>query len=412
MTTPIAFTSPESTTHSLATLRLRKNEDRRIKNGHLWVYSNEINTDITPLKAISPGQLVELQDNSGRFIGRGYANPNTLLCARVLTYDSTQLINETLFEERIARALALRERYFKSPYYRLVYGEGDFLPGLVVDRYGDTLSVQITTAGMEQFKETLIAMLIKVVQPSRIILRNDHSMRETEGLESYVETVHGVETNELIQIIENDTKFLIPVSQGQKTGWFFDHGDNRKKMMPFVQDQRVLDVFSYLGAWSIQALKAGAKEVWAIDSSASALEISRENAVINGVENRFKGLQGDAFQQLKLLHQQGERFDVVLLDPPAFIKRRKDKKEGVLAYQRINELAMRLLNADGMLITSSCSLHLETQELLNAVNRANQHQNRLTQIVARGHQNVDHPIHPMIPETDYLKTLYCRTVAK
>ncbi len=389
-----------------ALLQLKKNEEKRLRNGHIWVYSNEINTDVTPLKNITPGEQVRIHDYKGQNVGQGYANPNTLLCARLLTRDPTEMIDEVFFEKRIARALALREAYFPGPFYRLVYGEGDFLPGLIVDRFGDTLSVQLTTAGMELLKDKIMAALIKVVAPKTIVFRNDHSMRATEGLESYVETAYGT-LDKTCEIIENGTRFLIPVGQGQKTGWFFDHGGNRQRMIPFIKNKRVLDIFSYLGAWSIQALVHGASEAWAIDSSATALDIAEENAKLNGVGDKFHRVQGDAFQQLKLLFQQGEFFDVVLLDPPAFIKRRKDKKEGLLAYQRINELAMRMLKRGGILITSSCSLHLETIELVDAVNRTSQHQQRLTSILARGHQNIDHPIHPMIPETDYLKTLFC-----
>jgi 23S rRNA (cytosine1962-C5)-methyltransferase len=390
-------------------LQLKKNEEIRIKNGHLWVYSNEINTDVTPLKNIIPGQLVHLHDYKGQFIGHGYANPKTLLCARILTRDPEQMIDDAFLENRIANALAMRESYFPEPFYRLIYGEGDFLPGLIVDRFGDTLSVQLTTAGTELLKDQIINALIKVIAPKTIVLRNDHSMRATEGLESYTETVYGT-LDDTCEIIENGTRFVIPVGQGQKTGWFFDHGANRQRMIPFVKNKRVLDVFSYLGAWSIQALKHGASEAWALDSSAPALDICEENAKLNGVGDKLHRVQGDAFQQLKALFQQGEFFDVVLLDPPAFIKRRKDKKEGLLAYQRINELALKVLKKEGVFITSSCSLHLEATELLNAVSRANQHQQRSTRIIGRGHQNIDHPIHPMIPETDYLKTLFCKMI--
>lgn len=393
--------------NSLPLLQLKKNEDRRIRDGHLWVYSNEIDTKISPLKGCTPGQLVNFQNNRGQFVGRGYINPNTLLCGRILTFDSNEVIDESFFEKRLTKALALRERHFSAPFYRLVYGEGDFLPGLVVDRYGDTLSVQLTTAGTEALKDTIVSALISVIKPKAIILRNDHSMRSTEGLESYVKTVYG-ELTEPCRIIENDTQFLIPVSEGQKTGWFFDHADNRRKMLPWVKGKRVLDVFSYVGAWGIQALHHGAKEVWAIDSSASAIEMAKENARLNNVTDGLHCLQGDAFQQLKTLLQNNVRFDVVLLDPPAFIKRRNDKKEGLIAYQRINELAMKLLNNDGLLITSSCSLHLATDELFNAINRATLPRERFTQVIAQGHQNIDHPVHPMIPETNYLKTLFCR----
>ncbi len=392
---------------TLPLLQLKKNEDRRIRNGHLWIYSNEVDTKLTPLKSFTPGQLVEIKNSQGQFIGKGYINPNTLLCGRVLTFDSQEMINESFFEKRIKQALALREHYFSKPFYRLVYGEGDFLPGLVVDRYGDVLSVQLTTAGAETLKNEIISALITIIKPKTIVLRNDHSMRTIEGLSSYTETVYG-EIAGPCTIIENDTKFLIPVSEGQKTGWFFDHGDNRRRMFSWIQGKRVLDVFAYLGAWSIQALHHGAKEAWAIDASSYALEIAQDNARLNHVENNFHILQGDAFQQLKTLHQNKEFFDVVLLDPPAFIKRRNDKKEGLLAYQRINELAMKVLQPEGLLITSSCSLHLATDELFQAVSRATNSREKFTQVIAQGHQNVDHPIHPHIPETAYLKTLVCR----
>lgn len=393
----------------LPPLRLKKHEEKRVKQGHLWVYSNEIDTQTSPLKMFSAGQPVEIHDACGQLIGKGYINPNTLLCARVLTFNAAENIDQIFFEKRIQQALNLREHYFPGPYYRLIYGEGDFLPGLIVDRFGDILSVQITTAGIELLKDTIINALMAIIKPKAIVLRNDHSMRETEGLTSYVETVYG-SIDGACEIIENETRFLIPVSEGQKTGWFYDHGDNRRRMIPFIKNKRVLDVFSYLGSWSIQALKHGAREAWALDASVSALEICQQNARLNNVENQFHTVQGDAFQQLKNLYQNNERFDVVLLDPPAFIKRRKDKKEGLIGYQRINELAMKLLHSEGILVTSSCSMHLETQELVDCINRASSHQHRFTQIIARGHQNVDHPIHPMIPETAYLKTLYCRSL--
>lgn len=393
--------------NTLPLLQLKKNEDRRIRDGHLWIYSNEVDTKITPLKSFTSGQLVNFQNNRGQFVGRGYVNPNTLLCGRVLTFDPNEIIDHAYFEKRLRKALALREQYFSKPFYRLIYGEGDFLPGLVVDRFGDILSVQLTTAGTEILKECIISALISVIKPTAIVLRNDHSMRNTEGLSSYVETVYG-KLPESCLIIENETQFLIPVSEGQKTGWFFDHGDNRRRMLSWVKGKRVLDVFAYLGSWGIQALHHGANEVFAIDSSAYALEIAKENARLNHVADKFHCLQGDAFQQLKTLQQTNERFDVVLLDPPAFIKRRNDKKEGLMAYQRINDLAMKVLKNNGLLVTSSCSLHLATDELFNAVNRATLPRERFTQVIAQGHQNIDHPVHPMIPETNYLKTLFCR----
>jgi 23S rRNA (cytosine1962-C5)-methyltransferase len=308
-------------------------------------------------------------------------------------------------------ALSLRERVFGEPFYRLVHAESDALPGLVVDRFGDVLAVQLNTAGMDAMRAEVIDALVKVLKPTAIVLRNDSSSRQLEGLPSAVEVVHGT-LPEAVEIVENGTRFRVPLLEGQKTGWFFDHRDNRARMQRYVRGARVLDVFSYVGGWGVQAAVAGAKEVTCVEVSEVALERVGENAALNGVDDRVSGLLGDAFEALKALRQDRERFDVVVLDPPAFIKRKKDVTQGVQAYRRINQAAMQLLGKDGILVSASCSYHLHRDTLLSVMDKSARHLDRSLQILEQGHQAPDHPVHPSIPETDYLKCYIGRVVLR
>lgn len=389
-------------------LRLKKNEERRLLQGHLWIYSNEVDVQQTPLTNFIPGSPVVIEDSRGRSVGCGYVNPHTLLCARLLSRNSAEDINENFFITRVQSALRLRQALFSKPFYRLIYGESDYLPGLIVDRYGDLLVVQITTAGIERLRDIVIGALEKVISPSAILLRNDHSTRALEGLPEYVEPVYG-QLLPYYPIEENDVSFFISPSTGQKTGWFYDHRENRRQLQRLAPGRRVLDVFSYVGAWGVQAAVYGASEVWAIDSSKAALEKCAENARLNQVDSLVKTLQGDAFDLLKQLLEEQEKFDIIILDPPAFIKKRKDFKQGFLAYQKLNSLALQLLSAEGFLITASCSHHLSMQDLEEAVQTSSINAKRNVQLIAKGHQGFDHPVHPAIPETSYLKALFYRT---
>jgi 23S rRNA (cytosine1962-C5)-methyltransferase len=393
---------------SLPPLILRKNEDRRLRAGHLWVFSNEVDIAHTPLKAFQPGDLVEIQSASGHAIGTGYVNPNSLIAARILSRDPQHLPDRSLLVHRLNIALSLRERLFKKPYYRLVFGESDGLPGLVVDRYGDVLVAQITTAGMERLKADIVAALEKVLKPSVLVFRNDVGVRELEGLPLYVETAFGT-APATVQVEEHGLKFEAPLEGGQKTGWFFDQHDNRARLVRYVKDQRVLDVCSYVGGWAVQAASHGAKETVAVDSSAQALEWVQKNAATNGVS--VATIQQDAFDALRELKDSGQKFGVVVLDPPAFVKRRKDLAAGKDAYRRLNQLAMQLLERDGMLISCSCSHHMSGEDLLGAIQTAARHLGRDAQVLEQGMQAPDHPIHPAIPETSYLKAFYVRVVA-
>lgn len=394
---------------TLPRLKLKPHEDRRLREGHLWIYSNEVDVAATPLKNFTTGEQVLVEDSKGKVLGVATVNPNTLICARLVSRDEKHPLSKSLLVHRLQVALALRELLYDAPYYRLVYGDGDFLPGLVIDRFGDICVVQIASAGMEQVKSEIVEALQKVLAPRGILFKNDGKMREVEGLPSYVEQAAGEVPLE-VPLTENGVQFLAPVQSGQKTGWFFDHRDSRAELQRLVKGKRVLDVFSYIGGWGVQAAAAGASEVVCVDASTLALDLVAKNAELNGVGAKVKTLQGDAFEIMASLRQSGEKFDVVVLDPPAFITRRKDHKNGLIAYRRANELAMRLLSKDGLLVSGSCSLHLAREELVDVIRASARHLDRAVQIIHQGHQGGDHPVHPSIPETEYLKSVFARVL--
>ncbi len=386
-------------------LKLKHNEDRRVAAGHLWIFSNEVDTTATPLPDFVPGTIVAVESDRGKFMGYAYVNPHSLIAARILSRHAGFAPGQGLMVHRLNVALALRERLYARPYYRLVHGESDELPGLVVDRYADTLVVQIGTAGMEVQKEHILAALEKVVKPKVVVFKNDSGARELEGLPSYVEAARGKLPDE-IEVLEGECTFRAPLAAGQKTGWFFDQAANRRAFLGLAAGSaRVLDAFSYVGAWGVQAAKAGS-EVTCIDSSQPALEAASRNAERNGVAIRTQ--KADVFEALEELHAAREKFDLVIIDPPAFIKRRKDAGKGEAAYKRLNQLAMQLLPRDGFLVSCSCSYHLEPAALTDAIQKAGRHLGRFVQVLASGGQAPDHPVHPAIPESRYLKAFMCR----
>ena len=393
----------------MKTLSLKKYEDRRLREGHLWIYSNEVDTAKTPLKTLEAGEQVIIEDFAGKKLGIATASPNSLICARLINRDVKHPLDKSLIVYRLNQALSLRERFFDEPYYRLVYGDSDGLCGLVVDRFGDYCVVQTTTAGMEKVKDDIVQALVKVLNPTGILFKNDSKARALEGLPTYIEVAYG-DVPKLLPLVENGVKFVAPVHEGQKTGWFYDHRESRAQLQRVVKGKRVLDVFSYAGSWGVQAAAFGASEVTCVDASEFALDIVKQNAALNGLENKVHTLQGDAFQMLTELKQQGEQFDVIVLDPPAFMQKRKDHANGLQAYRRINELAMRLLVRDGILVSGSCSMHLKTEELVDVIRGASRHLDKTAQVVFIGGQGADHPVHPAIPETSYLKCVMARVL--
>lgn len=387
-------------------LFLKKNEDKRLRLGHLWIFSNEIDIQRSPLSRFAPGDLAQVVAHDGKPLGTAYVNPNALICARLLSRKPNLKCGANFFKERIGTALAKREKVFDKPCYRLVFGESDGLPGLVVDRFNAVLSVQITTAGIEQRKETLLAALVDLLHPAAIVLKNDNSQRQLEGLAMESAVAYG-ELPERLIIEENGAKFRIDILGGQKTGWFYDHRMSRAELARTAKGQRILDLFSYTGAWSIPAARAGALEVTCVDGSEAALQLARENAALNGVEGRMQFAHSDVFDFLKLARQERRLYDMIVLDPPALIKRKKDYQQGYEAYRRLNHLALQVLAKNGVLISASCSFHLSRDDLHEILRSSGRHIDRHLTFIAQGGQGPDHPIDPAIPETQYLKTFFC-----
>ncbi len=393
----------------LPALILKRGEDARLRAGHLWVFSNEVDVRRTPLASFAPGEPCAILDAQEKPIGLGYVNPNSLICARLVSRGLKHTFDRSLIVHRLNVALALREKLYAEPYYRLVFGESDGLPGLTVDRFGDVLVAQTTTAGMERMKEAIAEALVKVLKPAAIVWKNDAGVRDLEHLPAYADIGYG-ELAAPVTVREAGLEFVVDPIGGQKTGWFYDQRGNRDLLAPYVTGRRVLDVFSYLGGWGLRAAAAGATEAVCVDVSAAAVERIAANAQHNGLADRVRAVKADAFEELRRLREQRERFDVVIVDPPAFIKRRKDFAEGRLAYRRINELAMQVLARDGILVTCSCSHHLPRAALLEAVQQGARHLDRQVQALVQLQQGPDHPVHPAIPETEYLKGYICRVL--
>jgi 23S rRNA (cytosine1962-C5)-methyltransferase len=392
----------ESAAH-LPALRLKRNEDRRLNAGHLWVFSNEVDTQQTPLARFKPGELVRVLAHNDRGLGLAYVNPQSLIAARLL--ETWTPPDAAWFAARMRRARALRDRLYEAPYYRAVHGEADALPGLVIDRYGERCVAQIGTAGMELLKSQILDAAIEVLECETLIFKNDSAARELEGLPSYVETAKGEAGTALV--VEGGLKFEVPLLGGQKTGWFFDQSANRRSLARYVPaGARVLDVFSYVGAWGACAARAGAREVLCVDSSAQALELAARNGRANSLD--LETLKGDAFEVLAALKLERREFDIVIIDPPAFAKRRKDLPKALAAYKRLNQLAVELVANDGILVSSSCSQHVSAEDLQDAIGKAARAARKHLQVLELGGQAPDHPVHPSIPETRYLKAYFCR----
>lgn len=388
----------------MRTLFLKKHEDRRIRAGHLWVFSNEVDVRRSPLTDFTPGEAAGLRDAEGRALGTAYVNPASLIAARVVSRRPDEALDADLLRRRLADALALRERLFDAPFYRLCHGEGDFLPGLVADRYGDILCVQLTTAGMDARRDDLLEILRELCRPSAVLFRNDAPARALEGLALGVEAVGPVPDE--IAVCENGARCFVPLAEGQKTGWFYDQRLNRRHAAGLVtgKECRVLDAFCYAGGFGVAAARAGAASVTFLDASSQALSFAARNLRSNAPDCEYETVPGDALETLKRLADEGRRFDLVCLDPPAFIKRRKDAAQGLAAYRRVNDLGLRLVADGGMMITCSCSHHLAADDLRRLIASQAAKRGCAVRLLRQGGQGPDHPVHPAMPETAYLKT--------
>jgi 23S rRNA (cytosine1962-C5)-methyltransferase len=391
-------------------LKLKRGEDRRLRAGHLWIFSNEVDTAATPLTQFEPGTAVQVHSDRDQFLGHAYVNPRTLIAARIVGRDAAYPLDASLLVHRLRVALSLRERLYREPWYRLVYGESDGLPGLVLDRYGDVVVAQSGTAGIDRLRADIEAAVNKVLDAKIVVWKNDSGARELEGLEKtsgvWVGDAWAPAPAEVI-VREQGVEFTAPLAEGQKTGWFYDQAANRERLRRYLPvGARVLDVCSYVGAWAVSALKGGASSATCVDSSATALDYVARNARANGVN--VETVKDDAFDALKALQESGAKFDVVILDPPAFAKRKKDAPQAQAAYRKLNQLALPLIDRDGLLVSCSCSYHMGADELMSAIQTAARHTSRFVQVLELGGQSPDHPVHPAIPETRYLKSFFCR----
>lgn len=380
-------------------IQLKPHEERRIRTGHLWVFSNEI--DVAD-ESIPDGGLAELLDARGSHLGQVYLNRHSLIAARILTR-SRNPVDDDFLARRIRNAMALRRRVLPDPRFgRIVFGESDGLPGLVVDRYDTVLVVQIGTLGMEQLWPHVERALRRELAPKAIYLRSDMPSRSQEGLGPDCRFLDPRE-NGRVEVQENGLTFHTDVVTGQKTGWFYDQRENRALLRGRMEGARVLDAFCYAGAWSVSALAWGAASALALDSSAPALELAAENATLNGVADRVEFRKVDVFTELRRMDQANERFEVVVLDPPALIKSRARIEDGVRGYHDLNRLAMRMVKPGGVLFTCSCSHLMPREDFLPMLARAARDARVSFRVGDFRGQAPDHPVLLAMRETDYLK---------
>jgi 23S rRNA (cytosine1962-C5)-methyltransferase len=383
---------------------MRAGEDRRLRQGHPWAFSNEIQME-PATKAIAPGAPVILRAAGGEALGVATFNPHSLIAARLISGDSEARLDRGLIEDRLASALRLRTRLYAGvPCYRLVHAEADGLPGLVIDRYGGLLVVQANTAGMERLTDDIVAALDAVVTPDAILMKNDSPARQLEGLAVESHVAKG-EVATTVDLQENGARFVCDPTGGQKTGWFFDQRDNRALVAGFAQGARMLDAYAYAGGFGVLAAVNGAAEVVLLDRSQPALDLAKQAAALNGVEARCRFVRAEIFDELARRGRDGERFDIVVCDPPAFVKSRKDLKPGAQGYRKLTRLAAPLVAPDGLLFIASCSHLVDPPLFADQVRRGLHDCGRTARVLRATGAGMDHPVHPSLPETAYLKGL-------
>lgn len=373
----------------------------RILGGHLWVFSNEL---AESPKGFEPGALVELRDRKDTFLGIGYINPHSLIAIRILTRQR-EPVDREFFRKRIIAALEYRKRFLnEGDAFRVIFSEGDMLPGLIVDKYGTCLSIQILTMGMDKLSEVIIPLLDEILSPSVIVLRNDSPSRLLEGLKQEKRVIKGA-IGEAPVIREESVFLAVDPLLGQKTGFFLDQRENRIAFSSLSTGGEGLDLFCYSGAWSIHLAKKGVR-IAAIDESESALSLARRNAELNNLSGRCTFIKADVFEFLSGEVSGGRRYDCIVLDPPAFVKSASGIKQAVRGYREINSRAMKLLKRGGLLATSSCSHHIDMEAFTEMLRSSAKDAGRAVRIVEMRSQARDHPVLLSMPETEYLKCAF------
>lgn len=379
-------------------IKLKAKEEYRVNKGHYWVFSNELEKVDTSLK---PGSIVRVLDSKEEVLGTAFFNPHSLIAARFIVKGDEPLSKDFIFEH-LDNAYSYRKQFNIRRYGRMCYGEADALPGLIIDRYGDYVVIDILTAGMELLKEDILKAVNKIFKPKGILFKNESSFRTLEGLALAPQTVG--EVPQEVEIEENGVKYKVALTGGQKTGFYFDQRDNRQFMKPYFKDKIVMDLYSYTGSFGITAALNGAVAVWGTDSSAPAVEYANKNAELNGVEKICQYRKDDAERLLSALRK-GElpqKPDIVLLDPPAFVKNRKALPQAVNLYVKLNKMALEGLESGGMLATSTCSHHISREIFVDILKQAAAKAGKKVCLVALRGQAKDHPVLLGMPETEYL----------
>ncbi len=380
-------------------VRLLPGHNRRARIGHPWVFSNEIEMS-RAAKALTPGTLITLVDQAGQALGTATFNPHTLIAARIIARDAGAAIDRGFFAARIRRALELRERLIGAPFCRLIHSEADEIPGLIADRYGDVLVLQANTAGIDRLMPEVLAAFDEVIAPRAVVLRNDGSARTQEGLGTEARVAAGA-IDGPVELTDNGATFFADVLEGQKTGWFYDQRDNRALVAKLARDARVLDAYAYLGGVGIAAARGGAASVVCVERSAAAIALGERAAQANGVAVEF--VKHEAFDEMERRAAAKEQFDIVVCDPPAFVKSRKDLGAGARGYRKMTRLAAALVAPKGFLFVASCSHNIDRARFVEEVARGLADAGRSGRIVASTGAAPDHPVHPHLPESAYLK---------
>lgn len=375
---------------------------KKLLQGHPWVYGNEIER---VEGEIEDGGLVTVVDFRGRYMGTGFYNSKSLITVRLLTHRQEKITDE-LIASRVKAACDYRRFVMNRPgtdSCRLIYGEADRLPGVIADRFGGVIVLQVLALGMERFTQTIADTLLACEKPDCLLLQNDDAIRRKEGMECFTRVLYGTLPEENI-IHENGVKLAVDVLGGQKTGYFLDQKDNHLFVRQFCKDARVLDCFSYIGAFALNAAAAGAKEVTAVDISEAAVQLIEKNAALNGAD--ITAVCANCFDFLRAQVKAGEKYDVVVLDPPAFTKAHANMASACRGYKEIALSAMRLLPAGGVLATHSCSYHMPEEVFVNTVLSAAQDLHRQVRVITLRRQDIDHPVLAGYPESHYLKSLW------
>lgn len=388
-------------------ITLNKKTTRKLDEGYPWIFKSEVDAKVLALA--TPGQIAEFYDVAGeRILATGFVNPSSVIFGRVLAFGK-QLINQDWIIDRLRACLQLRAHFFTAPYYRLVHAESDGLPGLIIDRFESVFVLQVNTYGMAAFEEKIIEVLLKHFGAKTVILKNDSPVRKKEGLPLVTE-VRGepLSAAQALTVQEGGCLFEVDVINGQKSGWFYDQRANRAFVAHIAKNKTVLDAFCYLGGFGTQAMKQGAKSVTFIDSSQEAIEFTKKNYLLNKLDvTHAEFINEKVFQALGAFQQPEKmrKFEVVCLDPPAFIKAKLDMGSGLRGYEKLAKMAAPIVEKAGIMVFSSCSHHAHTEDLIKHIYLGIKKAGREARLVRLSGADCDHPIHPMLKESEYLKCL-------